>query len=456
MPHQKQKLFKTLLLLLALPFIVLAIKTVLDIRKGAAGTPADIVIDTAQTQGKIPSSFWQNLSQGGEEPADMIKPVISQVRSLHPELIRIDHLYDYYKVYNGPGNYDFSRLDEAVNSILLTGAKPMLSISYTTNDMAANGQNAGPPKDWNQWYGLVKATAHHYSIEKKITGIYYEVWNEPDLFGGWHYGKEPNYSTLYIQTARAIVDGAPGANFKIGGPAITAYYANWIKSLFATATKNNLRLDFISWHKYSKNIEDYNKDFESLNQILSDYPRYFDIERIITEVGPNPEPDPWYDSKLSGIHLMAMSTNLTGKIHRAFTFEPVDGPTSRSDKSSGWGLITHPSKGQKPKPRFYALQFLNLLEGNQLTSSGNGSWVSTLASKNQGKIQILLVNYDPRGTHAETFPLTIQSLIPSTYQMKTTTYLGRSTTKKITTTTNYREMIYLEPNSAVIIELTKI
>lgn len=456
MKYNRSTIIKTALLLLTLPLVVLSIKKVLDIRKGAAGTPADITVDSKQTQGNVPSSFWQNLSQGGEEPADMIKPIISQVRSLKPELIRIDHLFDYYKVYNGPGSYDFSRLDEAVNSILLTGARPMLSLSYTTADMAKNGQNAGEPKDWNQWYGLVKATAYHYSVEKNINGIYYEVWNEPDLFGGWHYGKSPNYSTLYTQTARAVAEGAGRANYKVGGPAITAYYANWMKSLFATASSNRLRLDFISWHKYSKNIEDYNKDFESLNTILTDYPTYFDIERIITEVGPNPEPDPWYDSKMAGIHLMAMSTNLTGKIHRAFSFEPVDGPSPRSDKSSGWGMITHPNNGQKPKPRFYAMQFLNQLEGQQLTTNGNGSWVSALSAINQGKIQVLLVNYDPRSTHAETFPFTIQNLTPGTYQMKTTRYLGKTSVKKVTATSNYREMMYLDPNSAVFVELEKL
>jgi hypothetical protein len=451
--NNKIKLTKTILLLLALPLVILATKKVLDTRKGAAGIPADILVDVSQIQGNLPSSFWQNLSQGGEEPTDMIKPVISQIRTLRPELIRIDHLFDYYQVYKGPNNYDFSRLDQAINSIILTGARPMLSISYTTNEMAANGQNAGEPKDWNQWYSLVKATARHYSVDKNISGIYYEVWNEPDLFGGWKYNRSPNYSTLYQQTSRAIVDGAGKSNYKIGGPAITAYYANWIKALFANASKNNLRLDFISWHKYSKNIDDYNTDFENLNKILSDYPEYFNIERLITEVGPNPEPDVWYDTKLSGIHLMAMSTNLVGKIHRAFTFEPVDGPNARSDKSTGWGIITH---DLKPKPRFYALQFLNLLEGQQLATTGNGSWVSSLSSLNNGIIKILLVNYDPRDIHAETFPLNIQNLSPGNYQMKTIRYLGNTTTKKITTTNNYRDNIYLEPNSAIIVELQKI
>jgi hypothetical protein len=436
--------------------MVFAVKIVLDLRRGAAGTPADIVINTKNLQGDIPSILWQNLAQGGEEPIDMIKPAIPLLRQIEPKLIRIDHLFDYYKVYTTPGNYDFTRLDQAINSILLTGAKPMLSISYTTNNMSTNGQNAGEPKDWNQWYQLVKATAAHYSIEKKIDGIYYEVWNEPDLFGSWKYNSNPNYSVLYTQTARAIVDGAGTSNYKIGGPAITAYYPNWIKSLFATASQNHVRLDFISWHKYSKNIEDYEKDLDSLNKILSSYPQYFNIERLITEVGPNSEPDPWYDSKNSGVHLISLATRLAGKVHRMFTFEPVDGPTSRSENSTGWGIITHPNNGLKTKPRYAAIKFLNQIKGSRLSVTGNGSWVTSLASKNGDSFQLLLVNYDPNQIHTETFPVTFKNLTPGQYVVKTTRYLGASSTKKVMTTANYFERIYMEPNSAIIVEVQKI
>lgn len=444
-----------LILLVILPLLVLATKKIIDIRKGAAGTSANIIIDTQNPGGNVPSSLWQNLSQGGEEPVDMIKPVIGQIRALSPKLIRVDHIFDYYQVDKGNNTYDFSKLDGVVESILATGAKPMLSISYTTNDMSSTGQNAGPPKDWNQWHNLVKATAHRYSIEKKISGIYYEVWNEPDLFGGWHYGKDPNYTTLYYNTARAIVDGASGANFKIGGPAITDYYANWIKSLFASTAKSGIRLDFISWHKYSKNPADYLADFDSLNKILSDYPQYFDVERIISEIGPNPEPDTWYDGSQSGIHLMSIVTQLSGKIHRIFTFEPVDGPNPRSDKSSGWGLITHSSKGNKPKPRYYAITFLNEIKGQLLPSSGDGTWVTSLSSKFGSKYQTLIVNYDQRSGHSETVPVSFKGLLPGTYTVTTKKYLGSTSTKKVTINSpTLTETIYMNPNSAIIIEVS--
>lgn len=440
-----KKLFSLFFLVILLPLLVFATKTILDLRRSASGTPADLSIVANQLQGNVPSSFWRNLAQGGEEPKDMIKPVITPVRNLNPELIRLDHLFDYYHVDKGGNNYDFSQLDQAIDSVIATGAKPLLSISYTPD--------AKEPKDWNQWYSLVKATAHHYSVDKKISGIYYEVWNEPDLFGGWRFGKNPNYATLYTSTSKAIAEGAAGSIFKVGGPAITAYYPNWIKNLFATASANNLRLDFISWHKYSKNIEEYEKDFDSLNQILSDYPQYFDIERLITEAGPNPEPDRWYDNSLSGIHLLSLTTKLVGKIHRIFPFEIIDGPNPRSADNSGWGLIT---RDLKLKPRYYAIQFLNQLQGQLLPLQGNGSWVSGFASQKKQTIQILLVNYDPQGGHVETFPLNVQNLNPGNYQLKTINYLGKTSSKTVTTTDNYRDMIFMEPNTAKIIEISPI
>lgn len=432
----------------------MAIKKIIDIRKGAAPTPASISIDAEGFMGELNQTLWQNLAQGGEEPRDMIGPVANLARGLRPKLIRIDHIFDYYNVYQGPNSYDFSQLDKIVDSIILSGAKPLLSLSYTTASMSKNGQNAGEPSSWPDWYQLVKATARRYSVEKGISGIYYEVWNEPDLFGGWHYAKSPNYTTLYIQSARAVAEGAYGTIFKVGGPATTAFYPSWIKSLFGTARANGLRLDFISWHKYSKNLEDYSQDFEKLYQILPEYPEYKDIEKIITEIGPNPEPDAAYDNKHSAIHLIGLSTRLHNKADRLFTFELVDGPTSRSDKSTGWGIITHPSQGAKTKPRYSAIQFLNQLQGQKLYSAGDGSHVTSLSAKNGQTIQTIVVNYDPRNSHVEAVPLAYRHLAPGDYEMTTSTFMGKSSKKTVVVTTNnYLDNIYLEPNTAILIEL---
>jgi len=465
MQANKKKLITTGLLLANLPAAIFAAKTIIDIRKGAAGTPASFTIDASRTMGPITRALWQNLAQGGEEPTDMIGPVAKLLRPLEVKLIRVDHLFDYYQVFQGPGNYDFSRLDQVVNSIVAVGAKPMLSLSYTTASMAKNGQNAGEPADWNQWYELVKATARRYSIDKGISGIYYEVWNEPDLFGGWHYGKSPSYTTLYIQSARAVMNGAGGSNYKLGGPATTALYTNWIKSILSTAASNNLRLDFISWHRYSKNIDDFEKDFDTLNGLLYDYPQFFNVEKIITEAGPNPEPDSWYDNSLSASHLISLSIRLSGRIHKMFTFEAVDGPSPRSDKSTGWGIIKHSSQGGQPKPasRYAALLFLNRLQGQRLYSIGDGSWVTSFSTKNNQTIQTLIANYDPRHNHSESVPIRYQNLTPGNYKLTVTNFPGGRTSNRTISVAapTYQfnpertdPLFYLEPNTSLLLELT--
>lgn len=455
---KRKSLFSLVFLLICLPLLLFAINQIIILQKKASGTLANIQIDTQSLQGNITSSLWQNLAQGGEEPNDMIGPYIKEIKELQTKLIRIDHVIDYFDVYKGPNNFDFSNLDKEVNSILKTGALPMISISYTPANMAKNNQNAGEPNNWDDWYQLVKTLAYHYSVEKNIQGIYYEVWNEPDLFGGWHYNKSPSYTDLYIQTSKAVSDGAKNSVFKIGGPATTGFYPNWVKSLFKTAADNNLKLDFISWHKYSKNIDDYNHDFEELNQLLTDYPQFFSIERIITESGPNSNPDNWYDNNLSGIHLIALATQMSGKIHKLFTFEISDGPQKRSDESSGWGLLTHHTNGSKPKPRYSAIQFLNRLQGQRLATSGDGSWVTSLSSKNNKTIQTLLVNYDSSNQHNEIIPLNYKNLSPGNYKIKTTRFLGDSSQKNIMVNSlkSYSDNIYLEPNTAVLIEITPI
>ena len=173
MNSKTKKIIQIILLLIALPFLIFAIQKITELRKKAAPVPANISIDTTNLQGSINSGMWQNFSQGGEEAKDMIGPVVSQLKTLSPKLIRIDHLFDYYEVYQSPGQYNFSRLDQVINSIISTGATPMLSLSYTPSNMAKGNKNAGEPNNWDDWYQLIKTTAKRYSVEKKIPNIYY-------------------------------------------------------------------------------------------------------------------------------------------------------------------------------------------------------------------------------------------------------------------------------------------
>jgi len=441
-------------LLLTLPLVVLASRQVYQWYQQAAGRPANIFIDASSPQAEINPQLWQNFAQGGEEPKDMIGPVMGKVARLQPQLIRLDHLFDHYQVVQQDGSFDFSRLDQAVFSILRTGAKPLLSLSYIPSQFTVDGQITSPPQDWSRWQKLITATVEHYSGKNglNINNVYYEVYNEPDLFGRWHYAKEPNYLTLYLHTIKGIQAAGHLNNYKIGGPATTGFYPNWIKALLNFCQENNLPLDFLSWHRYSPRLADYERDFEQLTTILTQYPQYQQVERLITEFGPAPQKSSWYQNRVGAAQAIAVTTHLLDRVHRVFAFELKDGPQGHS-----WGLLSHENQGAQPKPRWQAYLFLNQLKGKRLPLEGNGSWVSGVAAQDHQNIKILLVNYDPRQKHSEYVPLRLQHLTFTSYRLSLDYLFGpdQQVKKKASSGTLFHQ-VFLPPNEAVLLTLSPI
>jgi hypothetical protein len=417
---KKNQIIITTIFFLLLPVFILLIRQQQDIRRHAADIPANIVIHTQNSIGNIPKSFWSNFSQGGEEShTNMIKPALIPLRMLSPEYIRIDHVFNYYTP---------KELDETVETIISTGAKPFFSL---TN-----------PDDVPNWEEAVTSLVKRYSVEKNIQNIYYEVLNEPDLYNKMHYKGDNNYLDFYAKTATAVAAGAQSTSYKIGGPSTSGYYSNWIKNLLEYCNNNHIRLDFLSWHKYSKYISDYQSDIDNLNSLLAYYPSYRDIEKIISEFGPTPENDDSYNSLSAGIHLLSSASRLSPFFHKVFTFEIVDGINSH------WGLI---KRDGSTKPRYTAFIFLNQLKGNLIGQEGNGSFVSALATKQNNIIQVLLVNYDPDNKHEETVPITLKDLPPGQYKLNKTQFLGNTTSEILN---NNQTAIYMSPNSAYLLELT--
>lgn len=446
MKPKLNSILKTLFFLIVLPFILLALKTILDSRKKASSDNANIQIQTNQINQELNSDFWLNFSQGGEEATDMIRPVIGHIYPLKPSLIRFDHPFDNYKVYRGPNDYNFEEFDKAIDSILITGASPFICLSNFPANM--------DQKDWDNWSLAVTALVKHLSENKKIRHpLYYEVLNEPDLFGGWHYSKDPNYIKLYKKTADAVALGAGNTPYKIGGPATTAYYPNWMKSLFDNIKSKDIRLDFVSWHNYSRDINKYLSDSSRYLELLSNYPQFADTETLITEIGPDSEKDDWYNNKNSGIHLLSLITRFYGQVNRIFSFELVDGP----NQNNGWGIIHHTDQQTKLKPRYQAFRFINqLIPGRRLTSSGDNYYISSISVRNRETIKTLLVNYDSNNIHVENVPVTFNQLDPGSYLLTISQFEGPQIKQNITVeSSTHTENIFMEPNTASLIELVK-
>ncbi|MEK7494999.1 MAG: glycosyl hydrolase [Patescibacteria group bacterium] len=404
----------------------------------AASVKANIIVDVNKTSGPFPDR-WKALAQGGEEAGvRMLENVVSKVSGLYPKYIRLDHIYDFYEVVTrDPSNnlkFDFSKLDQTVCDIYHTGAKPFFSLGYMPPTMSEDGSLIGKPKNWNEWTFLVQKTVEHYSGRDTVlpcgamenfwkTDIYYEVWNEPDLesFGKWKYTGAKSYSDLYFYSVKGAQQAQNILTYKIGGPVTTALYKNWIQKFLDYIIANNLRIDFISWHHYSKKTDDYTQDIININKWLGEdpkYDRYENLPKIISEWGYDSEKNQIADTAVGAAHTVASLRNLiSARLEQSFLFEIKDGPTL------SWGILTY--QGEE-KPRYKALKLLNDLEGSQLMVDGEGSNVSAIASKKEEKIVLILTNYDESGRNYEAVPVTFKNLDGVSYKL-TKKYLdGRS------------------------------
>jgi hypothetical protein len=426
----------------------------------ASGEPANIFVDTQAVIGNTPRP-WRNLAQGGEDHAWRIGSLTGQVKALHPEYIRIDHIYDFYDIVKGtPGNltFDFSKLDPLLDDIAATGAKPYISLSYMP-PVISSGDILATPVRWEDWQLTVQKTIEHVSGTRKTADVYYEVWNEPDLFGSWKAGGGKSYLTLYNSAARGAANARGVTRFKFGGPGITALYKNWFNVLAKNAADNNVRFDFFSWHRYNLDIDQYRKDMFDARSWLADYPQLEPtVELHITEWGHDSNVHPGYDTMYGAAHTVAGAIEMVGVVDRAFAFEIQDGKDPKGQEKWGrWGLFTHNDFGGKPKPRYSALRFMDRIANQRLQLFGKGSFVKALAARTEtGSTQILMANFDKNSRNIENVPITFQNIEPGIYTL-TTEYLGgrRQVSEVATTAAELQVNVPMQVNTVGLVELAK-
>lgn len=429
----------------------------------ASNRTASLTVDVGKLQGKQRNT-WGHIAQGGEDMrTNMLTPVADKLKALQPQTMRIDHIYDGYDVVSREGGhlkFNWTRLDSVVKSITDAGATPMLALSYMPPSMSSSDVT-GLPHSFDEWSLLVQRTVEHYSKDLQIPNMSYEVWNEPDLFGDFKTYGDKNYLTLYKASVAGAERAIGALPFEIGGPAITAYYEAWMDAFLKLAAVDKVRIDFISWHRYSTSMDDYDTDLRNIAMVVGKYRN--DVSKslkiYLTETGPDSKNNPSYDNTLGAAHVVALIATTYDKLARVYTFELVDGKDpSGAQKWGRWGLLTHPEAGMTEKPRYQALLWLNRLTGWQIPVEGQGSWVKAMATKHKADgYQFLIVNYDDYNMHSEKVPLTISGLKPGRHTL-TREYFGKNKASEkvdIADSGILVTEVSLTPNQIVFLELVK-
>jgi hypothetical protein len=410
-------------------------------------------------EGPLPQT-WRVIAQGGEEGRRTFMNVRDELRELAPKYVRIDHIYDQYNLVsrnNGQLIFNWDDLDQTVRDILVSGAKPFFALSYMPAELSGDATIIGKPRDWSEWQLLVASTIEHYSGKEAgqmgLEDVYYEVWNEPDLFGNWKTYGDKNYLELYYFASRGAQRVVNTNRFFLGGPATTAPYRNWIVSFLKYARQGNLKLDFISWHRYSKNPSKYRKDLLKVRSWIRQFNGYSKLPLIISEFGFDSENNPAHDNRIAAAHTAAVIRQVIPEVELAFNFELKDGPSPSGKKFWGrWGVLTHDQFANSKKPRFFTLKLLNELHGRKINVSGEGDFVKAIAAFEFGKIKVLLVNYDPQNRHAEKVPVSLTNLSSQKYNiLQKDIDQNQTTTTKQTVNGTLAYQVIMPPNSVILL-----
>jgi len=228
----------------------------------AAGTGGTPVVAHAQSRKvTVRVSFHERLGpleidrmalgQGGLSDEPMWDSRIAEVRAIRPRLIRL-FIQEYFNLLPDRGRYHFDTLDACVDTILKTGAKPLMCICFKPRVLFPDvNHDVVEPKDYEAWEQLIANLVKHY--RDRGAGIrYWEVANEPDLgeSGGCPYRFQPeSYVRYYRHTAAAILRADTSA--RVGGPALASVRSPILPALLDACQQEKLPLGFISWHIYS-------------------------------------------------------------------------------------------------------------------------------------------------------------------------------------------------------------
>lgn len=436
------------------------IKVVREFFGQASGTPANLIVDTTAVLGEIQRP-WRNLAQGGEDHNWRIGQLTQPVAALKPEYIRIDHIYDFYDIVQGtPGNitFNWTKFDLIIDDILATGAKPYIALSYMPPAISS-GDILAYPTNWADWQLTVQKTIEHLSGTRKISDVYYEVWNEPDLFGSYKYYGDKNYLTMYAYASAGAKNARGVMPFKLGGPAITALYKNWFDAWAKGCIENNWRCDFFSWHRYTTDLGKFAEDMQLAKEWVQAYPQLEPtLEFHITEWGHDSNNHAGYDSAYSAAHTVAAAISMSNKVTRAFAFEIQDGKDPEGKANWGrWGMFTHNDFGANSKPRYRALRLLDSIPEQRLQITGLGSFVKALAARNDlGQTELIIANFDPKARNSELVPITFLNIEPGSYTLSTEFLGGNKQNQQIATdAAALRAEVFMPINEVAKVKLIK-
>jgi len=235
-------------------------------------------------EGRIVDMTRYGLGQGGFTDLPMLAPHVDDLRQLHPKLIRL-FVQEYYDLMPAKGKYNWRKLDRELQSIVATGARPMLCLCMKPPVLFPTvDEKIAHPSSYEDWEEFIEKLVRHVNTECKFGVEYWEIGNEVDIGerGGCPYLFKPDdYLKYYTHTVQAILRTDPKA--KVGGPALGHFNDSIGDALLAYAAAGKAPLHFFSWHTYDNNPAVFQKRIRDVKARIAKYPQLKDVETHVNE-----------------------------------------------------------------------------------------------------------------------------------------------------------------------------
>ena len=424
----------------------------------------------ANTQGEKFEHLWSKSVGAGRANEALRAGWLEQLEKVQEECgfetVRFHGLFhdDMFPIVEVDGKevYNWQYIDEVFDRLLDLNVRPFVELAYFPKSMAAEDSktifwwkaNITPgPEFQKKWYNLVEAFTQHvvdrYGIDE-VRGWYFEVWNEPNLYGLFWDATKTQYFELYKASVQAV--RSVDSQLKVGGPSTSNFVADdrhegeitdtkgstktftaenindlqwkgvWIEDFLAYCAKEKLPVDFISTHPYptdypldprtgkgkdfSRNVHSTVVDIKWLNEVIktSAYPN---AEIHLTEWNTSPNSrDAMHDFLPPAAYIVRTNLESIGLTNSlafwTFTdvFEEKGG--GHSIFHGGFGMINFQGL---VKPSYHAYRMLHHL-GDEKLFKNDYLFVSKKSSN--GKVVALAYNYPE--DHYKAVPASIKKI----------------------------------------------
>lgn len=386
-----------------------------------------LVIDTTRALEPIDLTRYA-LGQGGLSEQPMIGDRADQIRQLHPQTINF-FVQEYFDLYPAQHQYHWTTLDKAIETILATGAKPIMNLTFKPRILYPQINDAiVAPTSWTEWEELIYQLVRHCNDARKFGIQYWLIGNEGDIgeSSGCPYKFSPqNYLTYYRHTTMAIRRADSTA--KVGGPAPANYKSPvgsaMVDALINSAAREEVPFDFLCFHGYSNDPRDFWNEIDYMKSKLAGRPQLAHVETMIDQWNMslnNPILDTAFQPAFIleatlGFYQRGLTRSSYYQI-RDYFVDPV--VFSKFMSLRGTAFMAHwwntmpqydglYDNQNRLRPAYYAFLLLNHIRGQRLAVNGTNSHVRALAAASDAWINVLLWNFPLEGP-GSTYEATVE------------------------------------------------